>query len=172
MRKPWKNDIAESLQRSKEKQRNLAPQARTSSSIGSVQQLPRSLVSFMVGLLTLVCIGFDHVACVTEMHLHAVLVGALDIHVSASTVLQDPLTWLKLIERHSVTHSFAPNFFVGALNSAMDKAELNYDISSLRTVVSGGEANVVSTGITFNNRMHSMGAPANTLVPAFGMTEV
>lgn len=108
------------------------------------------------------------------MHIHALLVGAVDVNLSPAMLLQDPLLYLRIIERHSVTHSFAPNFFLGALNAAIEKSKEppTMDVSSLRNVVSGGEANVVTTGVKFNAYMHSMGAAARVLVPAFGMTEV
>ena len=118
--------------------------------------------------------GFDHVACVTEMHLHAVMACANDVHVSPVMFMQDPLLWLRLMEKHSVTHSFSPNFFLSALCKALDNTSPrpSFDLSRLRRVVSGGEANVVSTGIAFNSAVQSMGAPDNVLKLAFGMTEV
>ncbi|CZT09263.1 probable long-chain-fatty-acid-CoA ligase [Rhynchosporium agropyri] len=96
-------------------------------------------------------IGFDHVACVTEIHLHALLCGADQIHVPAVEFLR------------------APSMFFEAIKS--QEPPKRYNLSSLLTVVSGGEANVVSTGLEFTKIIASMGASPQSLQTAFGMTE-
>ncbi|ORY66982.1 uncharacterized protein BCR38DRAFT_336968 [Pseudomassariella vexata] len=118
-------------------------------------------------------IGFDHVACVTEMHIHAMAVCASQVHVAAKLVLQDPLSWLEIMAAHSVTYSFAPNFFLASVCKALEArtATPRIDLSRLRIIVSGGEANTVSTGVSFNQLLRSMGAADHVLQPAFGMSE-
>ncbi|KAI0121239.1 hypothetical protein BJ170DRAFT_645580 [Xylariales sp. AK1849] len=118
-------------------------------------------------------IGFDHVACVTEIHLHAMTVCATQVHMAPKTVIQDPLLWLTKLAAHSATITFAPNFFLASVCKAADDNVLppDLDLSKLRVVVSGGEANSVSTGIAFNKMARNMGATADVLCPAFGMTE-
>ncbi|KAF7879793.1 uncharacterized protein EAF02_007963 [Botrytis sinoallii] len=118
-------------------------------------------------------IGFDHVACLSEIHLHAMLCGADQIHVPAVELLRDPPMFFRVIEKHAVSRTFAPNFFLATVVRAIrsQNPHEQYDLSSLRTVVSGGEANVVSTGLDFTQIIVSMGAAATSLQTAFGMTE-
>jgi acyl-CoA synthetase (AMP-forming)/AMP-acid ligase II len=59
--------------------------------------------------------GLDHVANLTEIHLHALAFGASQIHVPSSTILADPMIFLEVISRHRVSYSFAPNFFLAIL---------------------------------------------------------
>ncbi|CZT10817.1 probable long-chain-fatty-acid-CoA ligase [Rhynchosporium graminicola] len=118
-------------------------------------------------------IGFDHVACVTEIHLHALLCGADQIHVPAVEFLRAPSMFFEVIGKHAVSRTFSPNFFIAAVNKAIKSQEppKRYNLSSLLTVVSGGEANVVSTGLEFTKIIASMGASPQSLQTAFGMTE-
>ncbi|KAH6657919.1 hypothetical protein BKA67DRAFT_513155 [Truncatella angustata] len=118
-------------------------------------------------------IGFDHVACVTEIHLHAMRVCAKQIHLPPSMAIHDPILWLKQLSDNSVSITFAPNFFLAEVTKAMefDHENRRIDLVNLRHVVSGGEANKVSTGIAFNKLAKRLGCTHNVLRPAFGMTE-
>ena len=121
-------------------------------------------------------VGVDHVACLTEIHLHAMWAGASQVHVQAADLVPHPLRFLQLIQRHRVAHSFAPNFFLASLRRALespDATELrnSLDLSTLRTIVTGGEANVVETCVALTKLLNEHGASSNVLSPAFGMTE-
>ncbi|KAK8064514.1 acetyl-CoA synthetase-like protein [Apiospora phragmitis] len=118
-------------------------------------------------------IGFDHVACVTEVHLHAMAVCASQVHIEPKLAIKDPLVWLEKMSSHRVTVSFAPNFFLAGVckAAASEDSRAKYDLSTLRHIVSGGESNTVSTGKAFNKLMNEMGADSDVLRPAFGMTE-
>ena len=126
-------------------------------------------------------IGLDHVANLTENHLHALYLGADQIHVQAADILQEPLTFLELLSKHKVAFSFAPNFFlaqvVRALNMITEDPKANIqrsqlDLAQLRVLTSGGEANVVATCSTLTSLLRTYGAKSGTVVyPGFGMTE-
>ncbi|KAG6086856.1 putative NRPS-like protein biosynthetic cluster [Claviceps sp. LM218 group G6] len=124
-------------------------------------------------------IGFDHVACVTETHIHAVAVGADQILVAPSLLLARPVMFWEKLAEHKVTIAFAPNFFLALAVRELEKPSGHGterpqlgSLCDLRHVVSGGEANVVSTGNRFNEAVASLGGPeAGTLRTAFGMTE-
>ncbi|PYH90896.1 acetyl-CoA synthetase-like protein [Aspergillus ellipticus CBS 707.79] len=121
-------------------------------------------------------IGFDHVACLMEMHMHALSRGAQQIHMPAVTVLENPLLYLHKMAEYSVTNAFAPNFLVSLVGKAIETHQeqhgpLDLDLSHLRVVLSGGEANLASTSILFNRKLVEMGAAKNVLHPSFGMTE-
>ncbi|MEU6389498.1 non-ribosomal peptide synthetase [Streptomyces sp. NPDC046939] len=118
--------------------------------------------------VTLNWIGFDHVAALLECHLLPVFAGASQVHVSPSVILNAPLDFLRLIARHRVTVTFAPNFLLGLLNSDRYRVPADVDLSCLRHIVSGGEAVPCATGTAF---LEKFGLPPGVLWPAFGMTE-
>lgn len=63
-------------------------------------------------------VDLHHVANLTEIHLHALYLGAQQIHVEKSSFLEDPLSFLEMIQHHRVSYTFAPNFFLSRLVSA------------------------------------------------------
>ena len=124
-------------------------------------------------------IAFDHVAALLESHMIASYVGASQIHTEPATVLADPLLFLRIIQRYRVTVAFAPNFLLGQINAALSDAGgragatpvESFDLSCLRRIVTGGEANVVATGRRFLELLAPYGLSPDALWPAFGMTE-
>ena len=123
--------------------------------------------------ITLNWISYDHVAALLEAHLLPLSVAATQLHATPDTVLGDPLRFLRLIDAHRVTMTFTPNFLLGLINKALDQlpAEPPLDLSSLRRIISGGEANLVSTGVAFLDGLARHGLDRGVLWPAFGMTE-
>lgn len=133
--------------------------------------------------VTLNWISYDHVAALLEAHLLPLSVGAVQLQAAPEAVLADPLHFLELIDAHRVTMTFTPNFLLGLINKALDQAPstplspLNpvlspsLDLSCLRHIVSGGEANPVATGTGFLDRLAPYGLHRAALWPAFGMTE-
>ncbi|MET9610124.1 non-ribosomal peptide synthetase [Streptomyces sp. NPDC006512] len=123
---------------------------------------------------TLNWVSFDHVAALLECHLLPLSTGSRQVHAPAAAVLDDPLEFLRLIDRHGVTMTFAPNFLLGLVASAAGRladARESLDLGRLRHVISGGEAVVVSTGETFLRVLAPYGLAPDALWPAFGMTE-
>ena len=125
-------------------------------------------------------INLDHVANLTESHLHAMYLGAKQVHVHAADLISSPLSFLRLIDQHRVSFSFAPNFFLASLARELQAKhdllsstgpENIPDLSSLRCVTSGGEALVVDTAKALLGLLALYGCPSNVLVPGFGMTE-
>ena len=125
-------------------------------------------------------IGSDHVACLTEIHIHALFLGADQVHIQADDVLSDPLVFLDLLSKHRVAYTFAPNFFLANLRRAIDEANeeflvsrntVSLDLSYLQTITSGGEANVTETCEAITSLLKSFGASHDMIRPGFGMTE-
>ncbi|MFD3515411.1 AMP-binding protein [Streptomyces sp. NPDC058657] len=123
--------------------------------------------------VTLNWISYDHVAALLEAHLLPLSVGAVQLQTSPESVLADPVHFLELIDAHRVTMTFTPNFLLGLINKALDQlpSPLTLDLSCLRHIVSGGEANPVATGVGFLDRLAPHGLHRGALWPAFGMTE-
>ncbi|MGR3933101.1 AMP-binding protein [Streptomyces sp. BRA346] len=123
--------------------------------------------------ITLNWISYDHVAALLEAHLLPLSVGANQLQTTPNTILGDPVRFLRLIDAHRVTMTFTPNFLLGLINQALAEmpGELTLDLSGLRHIVSGGEANPVATGVTFLDNLAPYGLDRGALWPAFGMTE-
>ncbi|CAF9931558.1 MAG: hypothetical protein ALECFALPRED_005036 [Alectoria fallacina] len=119
-------------------------------------------------------IGLDHVANLTEVHLHAMSLAADQIHVSAIDMLADPMAFLRLINKHRVAYTFAPNFFLASLKKILERgasSETNLDLSCLRALNSGGEANVTETCDAVTKSLAKYNALKSFIRPGFGMTE-
>ncbi|EDU39705.1 luciferin 4-monooxygenase [Pyrenophora tritici-repentis Pt-1C-BFP] len=118
-------------------------------------------------------IGMDHVANLTEIHLHAMHLGADQVQLPAGDVINDPLLFLQQCAQHRVSYTFAPNFFLATLLRSLQKGEQlsSMDLSRLRALISGGEANVVETCDDLSKILMDYGAPRSLIRPGFGMTE-
>ena len=119
-------------------------------------------------------IGFDHVANLTECHIKAMYLCADQIHVPAGEVIAHPWLFLSLIAQHRVSATFAPNFFLARLLQTMNDSPAyndSLDLSCLKHINSGGEANVVETAAGLTKALQRFGARESFICPGFGMTE-
>ena len=122
-------------------------------------------------------IGFDHVANLVESHIHAMRLGANQVHVHASDMIEDSFSFLCLLEKHRVSYTFAPNFFLALLSKRVVELESNsknyiqLDLSNLRTVFTGGEANVVETCATLTQQLQRFHVTGEVIKPGYGLTE-
>ena len=121
-------------------------------------------------------IGLDHVANLTEIHLHAMFLGAKQIHVQANDLLADPLLFIQIIAERKVTHTFAPNFFLAILEKRLVGCDASdpiwsLDVSNLQSIMSGGEANVVQTANNLTKILHRLGARNQVIRIGYGLTE-
>ncbi|KAI5458582.1 putative NRPS-like enzyme [Mariannaea sp. PMI_226] len=118
-------------------------------------------------------IGLDHVASLTEIHLHAMSLSSDQIHVPASEMLQDPLKFVRLLDEHKVVYTFAPNFFLTKVRDSLISVESSFkaDLSHLRAFISGGESNVVATCDGLTQELQRFGVQGEVIRPGFGMTE-
>jgi acyl-CoA synthetase (AMP-forming)/AMP-acid ligase II/acyl carrier protein len=118
-------------------------------------------------------IGLDHVASLTEIHLHAMSVSGDQIHVPASEMLQDPLKFVQLLDIHNVVYTFAPNFFLTKVRDSLASTDTSFkaNLSHLRAFISGGESNVVATCDALTKELGRYGLQGEVIRPGFGMTE-
>ncbi|PYH44041.1 putative NRPS-like enzyme [Aspergillus saccharolyticus JOP 1030-1] len=121
-------------------------------------------------------IGLDHVANLLEIHLNAIFTATEQVQVQARDVLTDPWVLLRLIERHRVSHTFAPNFFLALLRQRIAGEEGRdpppaIDLSSLQAIVTGGEANGVELAATLTRQLQRLGVVDPVLCIAYGLTE-
>lgn len=132
----------------------------------SVRQLPK-------GRPFLNWIGLDHVASLVEIHLQALWLNVDQIHVHTTSIVSTPITFLSLLSQYRVCRSFAPNFFLAMLTTAVRslKDVPEWDFSDLTVLASGGEANDMRTVVEVSTLLAKYGAPPNVITPGFGMTE-
>ena len=119
-------------------------------------------------------IGFDHVACLVETHIHAIYVGSEFVHVPAPILMADPRLFLRLIGSHRVTYTFAPHFFLSRLLRTLTTTTADQDgldISCLRHLVSGGESNTIDTVVALTMALQGYNLQSEVIRPGFGMTE-
>ena len=120
-------------------------------------------------------IGLDHVVNLVESHIHAMYVGAEQVHVQAADLLVEPLRFMRLIHEHRATLTFAPNFFLAMVRRALIDTsfpeKIVVDLSCLRAILSGGEANLVGTCADLAEQLSLRGAPSNVIRPGYGLTE-
>ncbi|KAJ2975088.1 hypothetical protein NQ176_g5713 [Zarea fungicola] len=125
-------------------------------------------------------VGMDHVANLTEIHLQALALGSDQVHAQAQDLMANPLVFLRLIQRHSVAYTFAPSSFLASVKAALDPIlkstsvgarEGLQDLSSLRCLITGGEAIPTILCSAVVRAFGALGAPAGFLRPGFGMTE-
>ncbi|THH33267.1 hypothetical protein EUX98_g929 [Antrodiella citrinella] len=119
-------------------------------------------------------IAFDHVACVTEVHLHALQADANQYHVAPSAIISRPRNLLEWCHSYHITYTFSPNFLLAQIcrevaATPYDKKDL--DLSNIRALISGGESVPVTTAVAFADIIERHGAPRSALRAGFGMTE-
>ncbi|MEH2068923.1 MAG: SDR family NAD(P)-dependent oxidoreductase [Nostoc sp.] len=114
----------------------------------------------------------DHVGALVSLSVMAVSRGCQQIHVPTSLIVQNPLQWLDLIDKHQATISWAPNFAFSLIcDRASDIHQKNWDLSSMRFIVNAGEPIVTKIARSFLKLLRRYGLPTNAIHPAFGMCE-
>ncbi|KAJ7599203.1 AMP-dependent synthetase and ligase [Mycena floridula] len=117
-------------------------------------------------------IAFDHVACVTEVHLQALQANARQWHLSPSAIIHRPVLLLELVSRLKITYIFSPNFLLAQiLRDHREYRDSTLDFSRLVAFISGGEAVPMDTAVEFADLLENHGAQRNVLRGGFGMSE-
>ncbi|KAG2146607.1 atromentin synthetase [Suillus bovinus] len=123
-------------------------------------------------------VGFDHVTGSVETHITPLLYGVSQVHVHASVILSDSVCMLCLIDKNSIGLAFAPNFLLAKLTHDLEKCtDLfgSFDLSSIKRIISGGEAVVLKTAKAFAATMKKLSKNPSAVFfivsAGFGMTE-
>ncbi|MFF0340338.1 amino acid adenylation domain-containing protein [Kribbella sp. NPDC004875] len=147
-----------------------------------VQLTHRGLVEFAAGTpamlpvrpgqTTLNWLPLDRSGAFLLYHLLPVFTGCTNIHVNTDWVLANPLRWLDLMDQHRVNHSWSPNFGYRLTTQAIaGEPDRHWDLSALRSLVSGGEQITVPVMSEFLRVTNRFGVVPETFVAAWGMTE-
>ncbi|NEP86224.1 MAG: SDR family NAD(P)-dependent oxidoreductase [Okeania sp. SIO2C2] len=169
----------------KSQPQDLAVLLLTSGSTGipkAVMQENSKLLSMSAGTIamnqfssqdvTLNWMPMDHVGALVFLSIMAVDLGCQQIHVPTQLILQNPLKWLDLIDRHQATISWAPNFaFTLIGDRAEEVKQRHWNLSPMKFLVNAGEAIVTKTARNFLKLLSYYGLSTKAIHPAFGMCE-
>ncbi|MGG7612606.1 AMP-binding protein, partial [Streptomyces sp. ZG43] len=124
------------------------------------------------GDVSLNWIPLDHVTGVVMFHLRDVYLGCRQIHAPTSWILEDPVRWPELADRHRVSVTWAPNFAFGLLaEQARRFHDRDWDLSPMRLVMNAGEVVVASAARRFLHVLAPFGMPQDVMHPGWGMSE-
>lgn len=114
----------------------------------------------------------DHVGGIVMFHLRDVFTGCSQVQVATGWILEDPLRWMDLIERHKATVTWAPNFaYALVADKAEEIARRRWDLSSMRFILNGGEPIAARTARRFLRLLAPHALAGDCMHPAWGMSE-
>lgn len=117
----------------------------------------------------------DHAAGLIEMHIRPMFVCAQQLHVSAASIISDPILFLRVIERAQADRTFAPMFLLSALLRALRLPTTQLPDIRLPQglkIVSGGEStNTAACATLVREYLVKLGAEENVIIPGFGLSE-
>ncbi|WP_327373440.1 amino acid adenylation domain-containing protein [Streptomyces sp. NBC_01216] len=117
-------------------------------------------------------IPLDHVTGVVMFHLRDVYLGCRQVHAPTAWVLEDPLRWMDLADRHRASVIWAPNFAFGLVaEQSPSMADRTWDLSRVRLVMNAGEVVVAATARRFLEVLRPHGLPQDVMHPCWGMSE-
>lgn len=114
----------------------------------------------------------EHVGGLVMYHILGVNLGCLQLLPRIDAFISQPLNWLKWMDAYKVTLTWAPNFAFSLINEL--EADLNqgqWDLSSVRHILNGGEAIVSKTAKQFLNLLRRYKLRDDCIFPSFGMSE-
>ncbi|MCA9773460.1 MAG: AMP-binding protein, partial [Myxococcales bacterium] len=83
----------------------------------------------------------------------------------------DPLSWLRLLDEHRANYTFAPNFALQLIARKLAARPESFDLSSLRTLLTGAEPVDPAVVRAFEGALAPSGLRAGTVRPAWGLAE-
>lgn len=115
---------------------------------------------------------FDHNGSLAE-HIRCIKAVCSMVYLHKEDILSNPLNMLRTIDRYRITHTWGPNFIYSLIRDALkaNQQTFNWDLSSIRFMISGGEPVAARTMHDFLDRVGLYGYPRTGSRPSFGMAE-
>ena len=114
----------------------------------------------------------DHVVPTLTVHLKDACLGCNEVQVKTDAIVADPLLWLELMERHGVSHTWAPNFGFRIVTEALlARGPKSFDLSRVKQFMNAGEQVTLPVVEAFLNSVRPFGVQQEAVQPAFGMAE-
>jgi len=122
--------------------------------------------------ITLNWMPLDHVGAIIFLSCLPIHLQCSQVHVPTAYILEDSLRWLKLIEKHKATISWAPNFAFSLINDREPEIKKgHWNLSYMRFLVNAGEQITEKTAKRFLSILGQHQLSEKCIVPAFGMSE-
>lgn len=100
------------------------------------------------------------------------LAGCRTVLIPTSEFMRDPACWLRTIDSHRGTFSWAPNLAYAICAKRVSDADLEgLDLSTWRMAINGSEPVLASTIDAFTQRMAPYGFAPEAMCPAWGLAE-
>ncbi|RAP28198.1 hypothetical protein C2W64_00409 [Brevibacillus laterosporus] len=114
----------------------------------------------------------EHVGGLVMYHILGVYLSCQQILPRVDSFITHPLNWLHWMDKYRATLTWAPNFAFSLIND-QEKAieEGNWDLSSVRHILNGGEAIVAKTAKRFLSLLRKHQLRDDCMYPSFGMSE-
>lgn len=114
----------------------------------------------------------SHVGGIVMFHILDVINRAEQIQVETRLIIEDPLSWLRLLSEFKVTNTWAPNFAYGLITEQRDRVkELEISLASLKFILNGGEGINFNSCHEFMTLLAEKGLSYSAMKPSWGMTE-
>ncbi len=115
---------------------------------------------------------FDHNGSLAE-HIRCIKAVCNMVYLHKEDILSDPLNMLCTIDQYRITHTWGPNFIYSLIHDALKDSDLeyNWDLSSVKFMISGGEPVSSRTMNDFLDRTGQYGYPRTGSRPSIGMAE-
>jgi acyl-CoA synthetase (AMP-forming)/AMP-acid ligase II/aryl carrier-like protein len=117
-------------------------------------------------------LAIDHVGGLVQHHIRDLCLANRQVHVATEYVLAKPTRMLDLMSQYEVTLAWQANFGFTMLNEqAVEIADGDWDLSSVKLWENGGEAVTHDSNQRFLTLLAPHGLASNVIKPVFGMTE-
>ncbi len=114
----------------------------------------------------------DHVGGLVMFHVRDIYLCCQQIHAPIDSILSNPVKWIDLLDDYRVTVTWGPNFAYSLVNAQAEKINQgNWDLSSVRYIINGGEAIVDKTARQFMALLCPHKLSKKAMQPAWGMSE-
>eukprot|EP00435_Cladocopium_sp_Y103_P073523 s165_g44.t1 len=113
----------------------------------------------------------DHVVPILTVHCCDVYHGCEEVQAEVAYVLAEPLRWLRLVDEHRATRTWAPNFAFKLVADALLKDESHFDLSCCKFWMNAGEQVTIPVCEAFLEQTKRFGVARHTMQPSFGMAE-
>lgn len=108
------------------------------------------------------------------MHLQALFVHSDQVFAPTADVAVEPHRYFEILSRYQIGYTFSPNSFLAAAANALaehDESGQEIDLSHLRVLFCGGEANRTATLQATDQIIRKFGAPKRAIKPVYGLSE-
>ena len=113
----------------------------------------------------------EHAGGVLMAHFRGIMSHSRQVLVETDYILENPMRWLELIDKHRVNYSWAPHFAYVLINDLVDEYQGKLDLSCVEILLDGGEMVHASSGKEFLKKLKKFNMKSSVIQPSWGMCE-